>query len=140
MNRFVVDSSLTMAWYLEDEQDAYADATHAALIGGAEALVPPLWPYEVANGFRMAERRRRVQAAEIPRVLALLAPLPIRVQVTAYERAHREVLVLALREGLTCYDAAYLELAMREGLPLATLDTQLKSAAARVGVAEFDPS
>jgi len=140
MNRFVVDSSLTMAWYLEDEHDDYADATHAALIGGAEALVPPLWPYEVANGFRMAERRRRVQAAEIPRVLALLAPLPIRVQVTAHERAHREVLALALQEGLTCYDAAYLELAMREGLPLATLDGQLKAAAARVGVAEFDPS
>jgi predicted nucleic acid-binding protein len=140
MNRFVVDSSLTMAWYLEDERDDYADATHAALIGGAEALVPPLWPYEVANGFRMAERRRRVQAAEIPRVLALLAPLPIRVQATAPERAQREVLALALQEGLTCYDAAYLELAMREGLPLATLDAQLKSAAARVGVAEFDPS
>jgi len=140
MNRFVVDSSLTMAWYLEDERDDYADATHAALIGGAEALVPPLWPYEVANGFRMAERRRRVQAAEIPRVLALLAPLPIQVQVTAHERAQREVLALALQEGLTCYDAAYLELAMREGLPLATLDAQLKSAAARVGVAEFDPS
>jgi predicted nucleic acid-binding protein len=62
------------------------------------------------------------------------------VQATAPERAQREVLALALQEGLTCYDAAYLELAMREGLPLATLDAQLKSAAARVGVAEFDPS
>src|SRR5262245_41646017 len=98
-----------MAWYLKDEQDAYADATHAALIGGAEALVPPLWPYEVANGLWMAERRGRLQAAEIPRVLALLAPLPIRVQSTAHERARHEVLALARQEKLTSYDAAYLE-------------------------------
>lgn len=128
-----------MAWYLEDEQDAYADATHVALINGAEALVPPLWPYEVANGFRMAERRGRIEALEVPRVLGLLAPLPIRVQAAAYERAQREVLALARQEGLTCYDAAYLELAMREALPIATLDQQLRDAAARVGVPEFQP-
>lgn len=139
MSELVIDSSLTMAWYLEDEQDAYADATHVALIDGAEALVPPLWPYEVSNGFRMAERRGRIEALDIPRVLGLLAPLPIRVQATAYERAQREVLTLARQEGLTCYDAAYLELAMREGLPIATLDQQLREAAARVGVPEFRP-
>jgi predicted nucleic acid-binding protein len=136
----VVDSSLTLAWFLEDEQDAYADATHAALIGGAAAVVPPLWPYEVANGFRMAERRGRIQAAEIPRVLALLAPLPIQVQATAHERARQAVLALARSEGLTCYDAAYLELALHEGLPLATLDRQLSEAAGRVGVPLFAPA
>jgi predicted nucleic acid-binding protein len=143
VTRFVVDSSLTMAWYLEDEQDAYADATHAALIDGAEAIVPPLWPYEVANGFRMADgcprsgRRGRIQSGEIPRVLALLAPLPIQVQAIAHERARGEVLALARQEGLTCYDAAYLELAMREGLPLASLDRQLREAAGRVGTPLF---
>lgn len=140
MNRFVVDSSLTMAWYLEDEQDAYADATHVTLTHGAAAIAPPLWPYEVANGFRMAERRGRIQSADIPRVLALLDPLPIEVQTTAHERARGSVLALARQEGLTCYDAAYLELAMREGLPLATLDGQLREAAGRVGVLLFAPS
>jgi predicted nucleic acid-binding protein len=139
LTRLVVDSSLTMAWYLEDEQDAYADAVLAALIAGAEAVVPPLWPYEVANGLRMAERRNRLQAADIPRVLALLAPLPIQIQTTAHERARAEVLVLARQEGRTAYDAAYLELAMREGLPIATLDRQLREAAGRVGVPEFRP-
>jgi predicted nucleic acid-binding protein len=135
----VLDSTLTMAWYLEDEQDDYADSTHVAVIGGAEALVPPLWPYEVANGLRMAERRGRIQAPEIPQVLTLLAPLPIQVQSMAHERARQEVLALARAEGLTTYDAAYLELAMREGLPLATLDQQLRDAAARVAVPLFQP-
>ena len=88
----------------------------------------------------MAERRGRIQPAEIPRVLALLAPLPIQVQAAAHERARQEVLALARSEGLTCYDAAYLELAMREGLPLATLDGQLRDAAVRVGVPLFAPS
>lgn len=139
MIRFVSDSSLTMAWYLEDEHEEYADAVHVALIGGVEAVVPPLWPYEVANGLRMAERRGRITPEETHRALALLEPLPIHVETTAHERARREVLDLARREGLTCYDAAYLELAIRHGLPLATLDEQLKEAAARVGVPEFRP-
>jgi predicted nucleic acid-binding protein len=135
----VTDSSLTLSWYLEDEESDYADAAHAALTSGAEALVPPLWPYEVANGLRMAERRGRLQAADIPRVLALLAPLPIEVETTGYERARQEVLDLARREGLTVYDAAYLELAMREGRVLATLDDDLRDAARRVGVPLFAP-
>jgi predicted nucleic acid-binding protein len=135
--RLVVDSSLTLAWYLEDEHDAYADAAHAVLTGGGEGVVPPLWPYEVANGLWMAARRGRIQPADIPRVLALLDPLPIAIRSTAHEHARREVLELARRERLTCYDAAYLELAMREGLPLATLDIQLQAAARHAGVPLF---
>ena len=88
----------------------------------------------------MAERRGRIQPAEIPRALALLAPLPIQVQATAHERARQEVLALARGEGLPGDDAAYRELAMREGVPLATLDRPLRDAAGRVGVPLFDPS
>lgn len=139
MTRLVTDSSLTLCWYLEDEESDYADAAHAVLTNGAEAVVPPLWPYEVANGLRMAERRGRLQAADIPRVLALLAPLPIEVETTGHERARQEVLNLARQEGLTVYDAAYLELAMREGIALATLDDDLREAAQRVGVPLFTP-
>jgi predicted nucleic acid-binding protein len=66
--------------------------------------------------------------------------LPVVCSLTVHRDARVEVLALARQEGLTVYDAAYLELALREGLPIATLDTQLKAAAARVGVTEFDPS
>jgi predicted nucleic acid-binding protein len=134
----VLDSSLTMAWYLEDEESEYADSVLGAL-PEQEALVPPLWPYEVANGLWIAERRGRTTLTHIQRALALLQPLPIRVDAAAHERARGEVLTLARQEGLTCYDAAYLELAMREGLPIATLDQQLRDAAARLGVPEFQP-
>jgi predicted nucleic acid-binding protein len=139
LTRLVADSSLTLAWYLDDEESAYADAAHAALTNGAEAIVPPLWPYEVANGLCMAERRGRLQAADIPRVLALLSPLPIEVETTGYERARQEVLELARKEGLTVYDAAYVELAMRHGIALATFDRSLRDAARRVGVTLFQP-
>jgi predicted nucleic acid-binding protein len=134
----IVDSSLSLAWYLEDEQNTYADAV-LDVLSHMEAVVPPLWPYEVANGLWMAERRGRTTVTHVQRVLALLQPLPIRVDLAAHERARGEVLALARQEGLTCYDAAYLELAMREGLPIATLDRQLREAAARVGVPEFGP-
>jgi predicted nucleic acid-binding protein len=134
----VLDSSLSLVWYLEDEEDPYADAILGALSDN-EALVPPLWPYEVANGLWVAQRRGRTTVTQIQRVLALLQPLPIRVDVAAHERARGEVLALALQEGLAAYDAAYLELAMREGLPIATLDTRLREAAHRVGVQEFTP-
>jgi predicted nucleic acid-binding protein len=137
LSQIVLDSSLALAWYLEDEQNDYADGVLAAL-DGDEGVVPPLWPYEVANALWMAERRGRTTAAHIQRVLALLQALPIRVDTRGYERAQREVLGLARREGLTVYDAAYLELAIREGLPLATLDTQLRAAAVRVSVPAFD--
>ena len=138
MNRFVLDNSLTLSWYFADERGPYSVATLQALDDG-EAAVPPLWPYQVANGLLIGERRGRITPTDTGRILALLAALPIRIDTVAHERARQEVLELARREGLTSYDAAYLELAMREGLPLATLDRHLQEAAARVGVPEFQP-
>jgi predicted nucleic acid-binding protein len=134
----VLDSSLSLVWYLEDEEDPYADTVLGAL-PGREALVPSLWPYEIANGLWVAERRGRTTATKIQRVLGLLQPLPIRVDVASHERARAEVLALARQAGLAVYDAAYLELAIREGLPIATLDARLREAAGRLGVPEFRP-
>jgi predicted nucleic acid-binding protein len=93
----------------------------------------------VANGLLIGERRGRITPTDTARILALLVALPIRVDAAGHERARQEVIELARRERLTSYDAAYLELAIREGLPLATLDQQLREAAARAGVREFQP-
>jgi predicted nucleic acid-binding protein len=138
MSGLVVDNSISLSWCLGDESDVYAAAVLQAL-GAHTARVPCLWPYEVANGLWMSERRGRITPAEIGRALADLAALPIMVDAVGHSRALVEVLALSRQEGLTAYDAAYLELAMREGLPLATLDQQLREAAARVGVPEFTP-
>lgn len=138
MSELVVDSSVALSWCLADESDTYAAAILQAL-QTQTAQVPCLWPFEVANGLWTSERRGRITPTEIERVLADLEALPIEVEAAGYERALREVLALSRQQRLTAYDAAYLELAMREGLPIATLDQPLREAAARVGVAEFQP-
>jgi predicted nucleic acid-binding protein len=138
VRRFVVDSSVSLAWCFADESDVYAEATLREL-GSAEARVPGLWPYEVANALLMGERRGRLTPADTRRALDDLDDLPIHVDVTGHQRGRREVLELARQEGLTVYDAAYLDLAMRERVPLATLDGDLREAAARVGVPLFTP-
>jgi predicted nucleic acid-binding protein len=135
---FVLDCSVTMAWYFKDEADPYADAARTAL-GGVGAAVPALWPLEVANILALGERRKRSTEAEAAVWLGLLRRLPIRVDEETPARAWTDVLHVARRHGLSAYDAAYLELALRLGLPLATLDDRLKAAAAAAGVTEFAP-
>jgi len=135
---FVLDSSLTVAWHFDDETNAYADAVEDTLAVNA-AMVPSLWPLEVANALLMGERRKRTTAAKVGQFLALLHALSIRIDDETPTRAWRETLHLARAHALSVYDAAYLELALRRGLPLASLDDQLKKAAAAVGVAELKP-
>lgn len=104
----------------------------------AQALVPVIWALEVTNALVVGERRGRLTQAETAAVVAMLVDLPIRVDRTAHERAFRETLDLARALRLSSYDAAYLELAMRTGLPLATGDAALRAAARRTGVALLD--
>jgi len=134
MTRFVLDCSTTMAWCFEDESDPRADATLAAL-ATQEAVVPGLWPLEVANVLAVSERKKRINSAEIARFVQMLGKLPIVVDAHTAERGLGEILSLARSEGLSAYDTAYLELALREGCPLATLDAPLKTAAKKLGIA-----
>lgn len=134
MSSFVLDCSVAVAWLLEDERVPAADALLERLEGDGEAVVPGLWRPELGNVLAGAERRGRIAATGIARCLGLLARLPIVTDPGTDERALREILELARREYLTTYDAAYLELAMRRGLPLATLDRPLGRAARRAGV------
>jgi predicted nucleic acid-binding protein len=97
-------------------------------------VVPGLWWLEVANGLVMAERRRRIKSAESVAFVAMIEELPIIADEATGARALHETMSLAREHRLTAYDAAYLELAMRVGLPLATGDRSLRAAAERAGV------
>ena len=135
---FVLDGSLALAWYFKDEADPYADAV-AACLPAARAAVPLIWPLEVANAVLMGERRQRSTEAQAARWLTYLGFLPIAVDDETNDRAWGEVLSLARAHRLSAYDAAYLELALRRGLPLATRDDKLRAAASAAGVPAFAP-
>jgi predicted nucleic acid-binding protein len=130
---FVVDASIALAWHFEDEVSEYADRILDRLRED-RAAAPSIWPSEVANALLVAERRGRLSPARVARAVELLLELPVSIHDTAADLALGPVLDLARTHGLSAYDAAYLELAMREGLPLATQDEALRAAAQRVGV------
>lgn len=135
---FVLDGSVALAWCFHDEADPYADAI-VKRFPEVEAVVPALWHLEVANALLVGERRMRSTEADTASWLASLTALPIAVDEDTTTRAWGDVLHLARAHSLSTYDAAYLELALRRGLPLATLDGKLKAAAAAAGAAEFKP-
>lgn len=115
-DRFVVDNSVVMAWCFEDEASLYADAVLERL-NEAEALAPAIWPLEVGNVLLVAERRGRLTEAESARFLALLEELPLTVVQEHPQRDMGHILMLAREHRLSTYDASYLDLAMREGVP-----------------------
>lgn len=123
---FVIDASVAASWLLPDELDARAEQAYA-LLDSDQALVPGLWWFEIRNVFLTCERRGRIDAQQSRRALALLSGLPIQLDHAADGGL---LLDLARRHRLSAYDAAYLELAHREGLSLATLDEALARAAA----------
>jgi len=135
---FVLDCSVTMAWCFDDEATPYTDGVRDSL-AELRAVVPSLWPLEVANAAVVGERRKRLDEARSRRFIVLLEALPIVVDDETAARAFRDVIHLARAYQLSAYDAAYLELAVRRGLPLACLDGKLKAAAASAGVALFNP-
>ena len=137
MKPFVLDCSVTMAWCFEGESDAHADSVLHHL-GLSQALVPSIWPLEVANVLLVGERRGRLTEADSAHFITLLKALPITVDEQTARRAQVEILALGREQGLSSYDAAYLELAMREGCPLATLDTRLQGVAEKLGLPILD--
>ncbi len=130
---FVVDASVTLAWCFDDEASGTADQALGRL-EHEEAIAPAIWPLEVANGLRTAERRGRLAFADMPRVRDLLLSLPVQVESVDLRLALGEVTEIARSLELTAYDAAYLALAARRGLALATVDDRLRRAAAASGV------
>jgi predicted nucleic acid-binding protein len=129
----VIDASLTLAWYFDDETTPAADAVLDQILE-VGAVVPALWRVEVANAFQSALRRRRVTALYRDESLTQLAAMPISVDGDTDTYAWTTTLGLAERFGLTVYDATYLELAKRRSLPLASLDKALREAATALNV------
>jgi len=130
----VLDSSATLAWvFLEERSAAITGVFDKLVLDGA--WVPSLWRLEVANVLEMGVRRGRIDAGFRDATLADLELLPLQTDPDTDKYAWRATLRLAERHRLTLYDAAYLELAMRRGLPLASLDGELRVAAAAENVA-----
>jgi predicted nucleic acid-binding protein len=134
MASFVLDASLALKWFLEDEEDrAGSIAVLKSISDRNRPLVPWLWWYEVGNGLTMALRRKRIVVEQVESFLELLGAMPI-----ATDTPSRAIALalpgLARRHNLTAYDAAYLEVAFRTRLPLATTDKALVRAASELGL------
>ena len=128
---FVLDASVTACWAFQDEEHADAEWAFRQMRAG-EAVVPCLWWFEVSNILVVNELRRRITPSDTAAFLVHLSKLRVREDRNPNEDS---VLRLARAHRLSVYDAAYLELAQREGLPLATLDGDLRKAAVGEGVA-----
>jgi predicted nucleic acid-binding protein len=130
---FILDSSVALTWCFEDERTTEAEAL-LHRVGETGAMAPQHWPFEVLNGLMMAERRQRLDRPRRRRLADFLRDLPVTLD------AETTIQVWAMTQGLaehfrlTIYDAAYLELAQRRGLPLGSLDKELRQAGSAVGV------
>ena len=136
---FVLDNSVAMRWFFGNGRPhelAYAQDVLEAM-KEAVALVPVTWGLEVSNVIARAEAKELVTEARSEAFLEMLGGVDIAVDVATFSHALSDTLHLARRYRLSAYDASYLELALREGLPLATLDEDLQKAAKRTGVKRF---
>jgi predicted nucleic acid-binding protein len=129
----VIDASVALSWCFQDEATAATDAL-VLRVRRQGAVVPAHWPLEVLNALLVAERRGRIGRSETTAHVRTIEDLGIDVDEETVRRAAHETLALARAEQLSLYDAAYLELALRRGLSLATLDKDLAKAAKRSGV------
>jgi predicted nucleic acid-binding protein len=129
----VIDASLTLTWVLPGEATTRSDDL-LDLVRQTDAIVPIIWSAEIANTLVQAERRNRINSAATARYLEIIRALPIKVDPASADFTFSTTLMLARAHRLTSYDASYLELAIRLGLPLATDDEDLRRAATTTGV------
>jgi len=132
----VIDASLALAWCFPDEASEYADGVLVAL-EGRTVMVPPVWALEITNAVLVAERRKRAKLADVRRFVELLGGLTIIEQSQTVIDTVSSVLPLARQYGLSAFDAAYLDVAVRQGAPLATLDSTLERAGRSAGIKIF---
>ena len=136
MTGIVIDASVALAWCFPDEASEYADGVLVALEGSA-ILVPALWSVEITNAVLMAERHKRVKQPEIRRFVELLDALTVMMDSQSVTESVSNILPIAREYGLSAYDAAYLDVAVRHAVPLATLDSALQKAGRKAGIEIF---
>jgi len=137
LKRFVLDASLALAWFLDNPVSPYATQVKQRLLDGARAVVPALWHLEMANGFVVAERRHILTAPEATRCLIDVEQLTAQIETNSDFVLTRQALNTARSFQLSAYDAVYLDTARNQDLPLATLDQNLRAAAAKAAVELF---
>lgn len=137
MKRLVLDASVALSWCFEDQETKFSESVLEAVGHGAAPIAPPIWMYEVINVLAAARRKKIIDQATSTTFWNKVDKLVEVFEDPGKGTAH-EILDLAEKYRLTAYDAAYLELALREGLPLATLDKDLKKAAQAAGVHLFE--
>lgn len=133
MKEFVLDCSATLPWVFASEATTDTHGLHAMLVAGGKAWVPALWHLELGNVLLQARRKGRIDQAGIEKFLSTLGLYDIEVDPETMGVAWSKTLALAASYNLTVYDAAYLELALRRGLPLASLDGPLRAAMKKAG-------
>jgi predicted nucleic acid-binding protein len=129
----VVDASIALSWCFREEAAPATDAIYGR-VRDTGAIVPGIWHLELGNALLQAEKRGRITEGSVSGRLELFRQLPIVTDAETTARAWHETLVLAKAEGLTTYDACYLELALRLGVTLASKDDALRGVASRLGV------
>lgn len=133
---FLLDASLTLSWFFEDERNEFAEAVKQSL-RQTDANVPALWLAEVANALIVAERRGRISASTLKRAPEVLQRLPI--QISHGDPLMRDLTTIARKHALSAYDAWYVWVAREKRLPIATLDARLERACHNEGVRTFQP-
>jgi predicted nucleic acid-binding protein len=131
---WVLDASIALAWALPDEASDQADRFLSRVTAKDVLWVPSLWWYEVANALVVAERRKRLTEADGIHLIDLYRALPIKTDMVSGTAVIEQLRTLARQYNLSAYDVAYLELALRKGLGLATADLNLQSASKKAGV------
>ena len=132
----VIDASVALAWCFPDEPSKHAEGVLLAL-EGRTALVPPIWSVEITNALKVGERRKRIRHPEVRRFVELPKGLSILEDAQPFADRVTNILPLAQECDLSAYDAAYLDVAVRQGMPLATLDAALQKAGRAAGISIF---
>lgn len=132
---FVIDASVALSWAFEDEETGETEAVLNRMIQGEQAVVPHLWLWEIANALTFAVRKKRIDSGRRRQFLSTMGKAPLILDRATPAAVFGRIVELADDHHLTVYDAAYLELAIRHGLPLATLDQALIRAARKAKIA-----